>query len=309
MHSLDFDVSYTHISSGLPCNEVTGYYIPIPTFKPWPMKKLSNPMGVMWESDPNKSLWSLMAKAWSMIRDQIGKDKAPLDQFFQIICPYLNIPSPETYLERHGWELIIDEDGSPSLSRNYAPSSDLCGAGIVNMALSVEDIIMYCQSMGYAQEYTPRSITVSPTFLAHPYGHPVINNSTVGLQTQTASLVHNHRVAARNKRRTKRQNAKNTGTVPMLQEQIINAHVTETINPPQDDSSAIFIDSSVPFYGDLSDLLTTHAMVDYQPHDSSSPCDSIDMNQTAMSDWTDWGAFRTGADENVTLPFFDPTFM
>lgn len=250
-----------------------------------------------------------MAKAWSIIRDQIGKDKAPLDQFFQIICPYLNIPSPETYLERHGWELIINEDGSPSLSRNYAPSSDLCGAGIVNMALSVEDIIMYCQSMGYAQEYTPQSTAASPTFLAHPQGHPVISNSTVGLQTQTADPVHTHRVAARNKRRTRRQNAKSAGAVPMLHEQIMNAHVAGTVNPSHDEGSATFVDSSVPFYGDLPDLLTTHAMVDYQPYDSSSPCDSIDMNQTTMSSWTDWGAFRTAADENATLPFFDPTFM
>jgi hypothetical protein len=306
---LDSDVSYTHFFPWLPSYKMTGYYIPIPIFKPWPMKKLSNPMGVMWESDPNKSLWSLMAKAWSIIRDQIGKDKAPLDQFFQIICPYLNIPSPEAYLERHGWELVIGADGSPTLSRNFAPSSDLCGAGIVNMALSVEDIIIYCQSMGYAQEYTPQSTTDSPTFLAHPHGHAIANSSTLGLQMQTADPVHTHRVAARNKRRTKRQNAKNTGVVPMLQQQIIDAHTTETTSPPQYDDSTIFFDTSAPFYGDLTDLLTTHAMVDYLPHDQSSPSESVDMSQTTMEGWTDWGAFRTGADENVTLPFFDPTFM
>ncbi|CAN9280096.1 unnamed protein product [Alternaria alternata] len=58
------------------------YYISIPHFKSWPMKKLSNLIGLLWETDPNKSLWSLMTKAWSAIRDQIGKDRAPLDQFF-----------------------------------------------------------------------------------------------------------------------------------------------------------------------------------------------------------------------------------
>ncbi|KAF2186924.1 mating-type protein MAT alpha 1 [Zopfia rhizophila CBS 207.26] len=53
------------------------------------MKKLSRVLSIMWDDDPYKALWFLMTKAWSIIRDRIGKGKAPLNQFFDIICIHL----------------------------------------------------------------------------------------------------------------------------------------------------------------------------------------------------------------------------
>ncbi|KAF2869544.1 hypothetical protein BDV95DRAFT_498468, partial [Massariosphaeria phaeospora] len=41
-------------------------------FEQFPMKMLSNPMGVLWDADPTKPLWSLMAKVWYTMRDQVG---------------------------------------------------------------------------------------------------------------------------------------------------------------------------------------------------------------------------------------------
>lgn len=263
------------------------------------MKKLSNPMGVMWEADPNKSLWSLMTKSWSIIRDQIGKDKAPLDQFFRIICPYLNIPSPETYLDSCGWILNTDDEGTPTLYREFTSLPGAMSAGIADMALSVEDIINYCQSMGYAQEYVSDTDSHSPTFLAQ---------SRDQYTSKTTSSTYESRLAARNKRRAKRQTTRDVGIAPVLQQQIVEAHVADDLAATYQDSSLFGHSESVQFYDDLADLLTNHLGQDQQ----ATPGDIAGFLTTAdpiLAGWTDWGAFRLGADENATLPSFDPATM
>nr|AER26924.1 MAT1-1-1 mating-type protein [Calophoma clematidina] len=275
------------------------YYILIPVFKPWPMKKLSHPMGIMWEADPNKSLWSLMTKAWSVIRDQIGKDKAPLDQFFRIICPYLNIPSPENYLEHCGWTLNTDEDSMPTLSRELAPSPSAFSAGIADMALSVEDIITYCQSMGYAQAYVSDVDTNSPTFLAQSCSQFAIKTTTVKAQAQAANSTHGSRLEARDKRRAKRQTAIDIGAVSVLQQQISNAHIGA--DATYQDSTTVGSSEPMQFYDNLADVLTAHMGQNEQVMPSIIP-GFVNVEDPIMTDWTDWNAFRLGADNNATLP-------
>ncbi|KAF1966919.1 mating-type protein MAT alpha 1, partial [Bimuria novae-zelandiae CBS 107.79] len=152
-----------------PLNAFVGfrcYYIKIPDFKNkgWQMKELSQPIGTIWESDPNKSKWSLMTKAWSTIRDQIGKNRAPLDEFFGYACPFLNIPSPEQYLNQFGWTLQTDQLNLPKLVRRPGASTQV---GAVDEAHSVEDVIRHCQSMGYAQGFILAPNSTSSTFLGH----------------------------------------------------------------------------------------------------------------------------------------------
>lgn len=125
-----------------------GYYLAVPQFKPWPMKKLSKSMSTLWESDPNKALWNLITKAWSIIRDQVGKDNAPLREFYDIVCPEYKIPSPEVYLDLLGWTFVINEHGDPALLRDELQMPlDL---GTSQRATSVADIIAFAKFKGYA---------------------------------------------------------------------------------------------------------------------------------------------------------------
>lgn len=130
------------------------------------MKKISFFMGALWDNDPNKHLWTLMAKSWSTIRDQIGKDSAPLYDFFQIICPYLEIPAPETYLQMYGWTVSIDAMGEPTFSREESFQPAPVSAEGDGKLLSVENIIDYCQRWGYAQTYQPDLEAVAQTISA-----------------------------------------------------------------------------------------------------------------------------------------------
>jgi hypothetical protein len=271
------------------------------------MKTLSNLLGQLWEQDPNKTLWSLMAKAWSAMRDQIGKKKVPLDQFFQIICPYLNILSPDTYLERHGWNFKINEEGTPTLSHNpTSRSSESSSVGFTDTTLSVEDIISVCQSMGYAQDYIPDHSATSPTFLAGSTLQSVENMSQQQLSTPAKGSVQNMRVTARNKRRAKRQTARESGGMPALEQQIINAHDVATDSMHQeDDRRGIELDTN-EFYQHFTAMLAEHnaqgqTQIFGQPSDTASALATTNSSLPVM---TDFGAFRLGADENATLPPF-----
>lgn len=271
------------------------------------MKKLSNPMGIMWEADPNKSLWSLMTKAWSVIRDQIGKDKAPLDQFFRIICPYLNIPSPEIYLERCGWTLTADDEGTPTLSRDSEPSPGAFSAGIADTALSVEDIISYCQSMGYAQEYISDTDAQRPTFLAQSCSQ-FSGKTSVKSQPQVPMSIHESRLAERNKRRAKRQVARDAGVTPLLHQQIANAHIASDMDFTYHDNAILGPSEPAQFYDELANLLTNHIGQEQQ-RNTGTTADLTTTGDPIMAGWTDWSAFRLGADENATLPSFDPALL
>jgi hypothetical protein len=275
-----------------------GYYISIPVFKVWPMKKLSNLVGQLWEKDPNKSIWSLLAKAWSTMRDQIGKDNVPLDRFFQIMCPYLDIPSPDTYLELQGWNLEINDEGSLTLLRD--PGSELLvssSAGFIDMTLSVEDIISVCQTMGYAQDYVPDLNTTSPTFLAR----------------SNQGSVQDMRVAARNKRREKRKTARESGAATALRQEIDTVRNAFSDNSFQEDEHKGTGDVSLKFHNRLTELLTDpHALNNIiaqgQLHNSHVvPSQDPASRQLQLSDLymqADYNAFRLGADENATLPPF-----
>jgi hypothetical protein len=279
------------------------------------MKKLSNLMGVLWDRDPNKALWSLMAKAWSTIRDQVGKDNAPLDLFFQIVCPYLNIPSPEVYLEVCGWTLGSDNDGNPALSKLLPQSEKTAGPGSGATGISVEDIVNRCQLMGYAQEYKFDSETNSPTFLAQPGNN---TSPPVNPETQPEPPAYQDRLVARNDRRARRGTARDTGVAALLRQQVTNAHIANGARPVAPASGH---DEPVQFHDDLADLLTNHmgqAQQDIagQPVDLPAagqaqqdiveePFDFLAAGDPIMNGWTDWGAFRLGADEDATLPIFD----
>jgi len=276
-----------------------GYYITIPIFKSWPMKKLSNLIGTLWEADPNKPLWSLLAKAWSMIRDQLTKKKAPLDEFFGVMCPWLGLPSPDSYLETYGWTLSIDQDGNPTLSREAGFESAFAIAEAADMALSVEDIIDQAQMFGFATGYKHNAGTASSTFLGD-------------------------RMAARNARRGRRFTAADLAVKAKLQRDIRYVH--EYMDSRKDDPILEMPDYSETLADGSHNPLHDHivaAVAQGIPgfHDdapmfgmgtgfadsSTSLAMREAMRQSTMNDaiFYENDAFRLGANEDATLPAFD----
>jgi hypothetical protein len=128
------------------------------------MKLLSPLIGQMWDLEVEKPMWTLLAKAWSAMRDQLGKDQVPLSGFLKIICSNLGMVSPEMYLQTRGWNMDVDEAGSPSIS--LRPDASSTGSQYEELTISVEDVISICQNQGYAQAYVSDPEASSPTFLS-----------------------------------------------------------------------------------------------------------------------------------------------
>ncbi|KAL7790733.1 mating-type protein MAT alpha 1 domain-containing protein [Trichoderma ceciliae] len=68
----------------------------------------------LWNKDSYRNEWALIAKVYSFVRDQLGRDKVPLSQFLDISCPIMKIIEPSLYLSAFGWS-VEDEAGTPKL--------------------------------------------------------------------------------------------------------------------------------------------------------------------------------------------------
>ncbi|KAH6877851.1 mating type protein MAT1-1-1 [Alternaria rosae] len=301
------------------------YYVTASELKKWPMKKLSSIIGLLWEGDMYKSYWSLFAKAWSAIRDQVGKDEAPLDRFLIIICGHLNIPEPESYLGFYGWSLSINKDGNPIISRDGSPEFACIGAGVVDIALSVEDIIAYVQSMGYAPTYAAIESTSSSTFLGRSVNSTMEKGGFALGATPIAAPVIDRRIVARNKRRARRDIARTSALRINIEQDILAAHMAVPEHagkhvPDRCPTAALPNYDTNPFYQQLVNYLDSPAIDSQEDADLQADATLIDKafvsDRMAYGDITnfassmvfypnDFDAFRPGANEDTTLPTFD----
>ena len=99
--------------------------------------------------DPFKAKWTILAKAYSVIRDTQGKSNAPLDAFLGLAGPLIGIVPLQDYLSVTGWQMTLDVKGEVKLIRD--PKVDLKGLprGLLTTNLSVQDIVKACLENGY----------------------------------------------------------------------------------------------------------------------------------------------------------------
>lgn len=99
----------------------------------------------MWQSDPFKAKWSLLAKAYSLIRDKQGRDDNPLDQFLAITGSLIGVITPGQYLQALGWEITTD-NGNQTVMRRHIHSLD---QRFFLTNFSVNDLIRHCSAQGF----------------------------------------------------------------------------------------------------------------------------------------------------------------
>ena len=108
-------------------------------------KEISTVMGKIWQHDPFKAKWAIIGKAYSVLRDKLGKENAPLDQFLEIICPHMDIIEPTQYFVIMGWEITTAEDGESFMHRNEKPID----ARYFDVFYGVNDVICESYFSGY----------------------------------------------------------------------------------------------------------------------------------------------------------------
>lgn len=99
----------------------------------------------MWHADPFKAKWTILAKAYSAIRDVQGKANAPLDQFLAMNTPLLGIIEPDQYLEALGWKFVVEADGHLVVQREDRKFE----ADVLSTNISVNGVLQNCYTQGY----------------------------------------------------------------------------------------------------------------------------------------------------------------
>lgn len=115
-------------------------------FTEFEQKVISTYIVFLWEHDVFKAKWALAAKAYSIIRDHVGKEHAPLDIFLTLVADLLGLIKPQCYLAVMGWEISVNEHGSVSLAKTAkveVPDHDR------HTNISTEDIVAYACQHGY----------------------------------------------------------------------------------------------------------------------------------------------------------------
>lgn len=157
-----------------------------------PQKVISGFLTHLWQADPTKAKWAILAKAYSELRDKVGKKRAPLSPFLAINAPFVGVVDPDHYLRIHGWE-IIDRDGQTILLRAARPDGAASGSSMLTTNASVEDVIRNCCYHGYINENILGFGTLSSGMSlimatsAQPVGHPLFDGLPIYNTGDTAS--------------------------------------------------------------------------------------------------------------------------
>nr|APB08862.1 mating type protein [Neofusicoccum eucalyptorum] len=119
-----------------------------PIFDKYQQKDRSGFVRTLWEVEMTKAKWTILAKAYSYIRDEVGTENAPMDKFLNIACPHIGIIARDTYLHTFGWELISDESGS-CLVRRCVPDPASFPQDFLTTNVSAEDMVGFVRASGY----------------------------------------------------------------------------------------------------------------------------------------------------------------
>jgi hypothetical protein len=112
-------------------------------------KEISGLLKCLWQGDMFKVKWTLLARAYSVIRDFKGKAAAPLDQFLAINAPFIGIIAPGEYLGLFRWELQMDEQQKHHMSRRFTPAWNSFDEKYIRTDHSLQDILQHCEEQGY----------------------------------------------------------------------------------------------------------------------------------------------------------------
>ncbi|OWP00160.1 alpha box protein [Marssonina coronariae] len=117
-------------------------------------KEASTYLTTLWKRDPFKAKWTVIAAAYSKIRDAVGKPRAPLDKYMSVVCPQMGIIAVPAYLGMLHWTYERPADGAPTLTQSAAPDLQALDQHILRSNMTAQDLISFCGRVGYI----PRSI-------------------------------------------------------------------------------------------------------------------------------------------------------
>ncbi|KAE8351484.1 mating-type protein MAT alpha 1-domain-containing protein [Aspergillus coremiiformis] len=118
-------------------------------------KAKSGILRFLWQNDPFKAKWAILAKAYSIIRDDHDSDVC-LESFLRLNAKLIGIIGPSRYLEVMGWQLDVDDQQQYTIARVKATTTN---EAEISTNYSVNDIVKHCYATGYVSEEKRKSKT------------------------------------------------------------------------------------------------------------------------------------------------------
>ncbi|KAL3454043.1 mating-type protein MAT alpha 1-domain-containing protein [Aspergillus insuetus] len=111
-------------------------------------KAKSGILRFLWQNDPFKAKWTILAKAYSIIRDDYDAEVS-LDTFLALNAELIGILDPVRYLDAMGWDLTDNGQQQYTMARVKNP---VANDAELSTNCSVDDIIKHCYETGYVTE-------------------------------------------------------------------------------------------------------------------------------------------------------------
>ena len=126
-----------------------GYYYRM--FAGIQQSQISRLLERFWRMDPFKAKWTILAKAFSVIRDDKGKKDASLDAYLAISAPFVAIVRPADYLGMMGYQLtVVNNQATMIQQQNF--NINTINRGLLTTPHSVNDVVENCYRQGYITE-------------------------------------------------------------------------------------------------------------------------------------------------------------
>lgn len=100
----------------------------------------------MWDDDPLKSQWAILAKAYTIIRDHFYVRDTSLPHFVQLCVPLIGLTQAPDYLKLCGWQ-IFDEGQDMRLEKT---ESSVIHRAFAPTTIAVDQVVEFCKQQNYA---------------------------------------------------------------------------------------------------------------------------------------------------------------
>jgi hypothetical protein len=122
-------------------------------FRKLQQKDASVFLTTLWKNEPFKAKWTIIAKAYSRIRDAVGTHRASLIGYLTLVCPKIGIIAMEDYLGKMNWTFEAAADGTQVLKQTTAPELSCFETNILYTNMTPTDIVHFCARVAYIPQH------------------------------------------------------------------------------------------------------------------------------------------------------------
>ncbi|KAF4955048.1 hypothetical protein F66182_18384, partial [Fusarium sp. NRRL 66182] len=140
--SIEIKKKLRPLNSFMAYRSLPGFYSTM--FPEMTQKTKSGLIKDLWQADPYKGKWAILAKAYSILRDD-HRNEVSLDTFLELTVPFIGLIQPEDYLKIMGCRLVKTDD-QYNIEQISPARPDLSDSTTL---LSVGDVLQHCYENGY----------------------------------------------------------------------------------------------------------------------------------------------------------------